>query len=363
LRPNDQYLAVRNLQHVAKLRGHVGEIWSAAISPDGSTLVSGGADGTTKLWTAVSKPDESSIPGVFAGCIQGNTVACVQLHNMSLVLWDLAANTQSSYVWAEPPVFSVGAVVREGSVGFVGHTNGNVESWRFPGGDKGASWRAHDAGVTAIAHSQRANRLATASGGEVKLWDIGAQRLLNQFRVARPILTRLAFSPDSRILAGCGESSDIWLWDLETGGVLLHLDHDSPSPTPVILNWIDFSPDGSLFITTSRHNDAMLWELPSGKRRAVLQGHVQGVWNAAFSPDSKTLATAGEDAKVKLWNVATAQELTTLRLPGLAYFVQFSANCQALAIATYNTNGPLVQLLRAPSLQDIDASDRKGKAR
>jgi WD40 repeat protein len=77
---------------------------------------------------------------------------------------------------------------------------------------------------------------------------------------------------------------------------------------------------------------------------------------AAFTR-RETLATAGDDSKVKLWNVATAQELTTIRLPGPVTVAQFSADGQALAIATSSMNGPFVQLLRAPPLQDIDACD------
>jgi len=34
----------------ATLKGHTGEVWSVAFSPDGKTLGSGSSDQTVKLW-------------------------------------------------------------------------------------------------------------------------------------------------------------------------------------------------------------------------------------------------------------------------------------------------------------------------
>jgi WD40 repeat protein len=47
------------------------------------------------------------------------------------------------------------------------------------------------------------------------------------------------------------------------------------------------------------------------RHRATLSHH-DNVYAVAFSADSKTLATGGEDGIVRLWNVALGQELLAL---------------------------------------------------
>src|SRR5262245_53577166 len=51
------------------------------------------------------------------------------------------------------------------------------------------------------------------------------------------------------------------------------------------------------------------------KPRTVMEGHTDEVYAVVFSPDGKTLASGGQDATVRLWEVATGKEKSVLLKP------------------------------------------------
>ena len=92
---------------------------------------------------------------------------------------------------------------------------------------------------------------------------------------------------------------------------------------------VAFSPDGRTLASGNRSSTIKLWDVASGQELRTLIGHSHSVTSLAFSPDGKTLASGSEDFTIRLWDVASGQELKTLK--GNIFSVAFSPDGKTLA--------------------------------
>jgi len=127
--------------------------------------------------------------------------------------------------------------------------------------------------------------------------------------------TRLAFSPDGKLLAtGTYRSSAIKLWETATGRKLRELTTGSGSST-MFAGVVAFSRDNQFVAAAGADNSVRVWEIASGREMQTLSGTQGtmmasvGVFFVAFTPDNR-LVTVSDG--IRVWDIKTGTELSKI---------------------------------------------------
>jgi WD40 repeat protein len=77
---------------------------------------------------------------------------------------------------------------------------------------------------------------------------------------------------------------------------------------------VRFSPDGRRAISSGWYVDKTisLWDIETGKVIRVMQGHDDGIYCVAFSPDGRHVLSGGFKGSLRLWDVEEGREVRTL---------------------------------------------------
>ena len=79
--------------------------------------------------------------------------------------------------------------------------------------------------------------------------------------------------------------------------------------------WVEaaaFSPNGRT-LASAGGSDIILWDAATGRERGRLAGKARGVLSLAYSRDGRFLASGGTDNAISIWDVATRKELRTFK--------------------------------------------------
>jgi WD40 repeat protein len=100
---------------------------------------------------------------------------------------------------------------------------------------------------------------------------------------------------------------------------------------------VAFSPDGRRLASASDDGTIRMWDVAKGQEISRFQGHTERVVSVAFSPGGKQLASASHDGTVKLWDADEGREIRTLRgHTNWVLGVAFSPSGQQLASACHD---------------------------
>jgi WD40 repeat protein len=173
----------------------------------------------------------------------------------------------------------------------------------------------HTDWVWSVQWSPDGKRLLTASDdGTARIWEpFGGKELLSLTNDGEENIA--LWSDDGtqvltvvRVLTDDEENWNIILWDSHSGEKLVvmegHID------TVYCAYW---SPDGSRILSGSKDSTARIWDAKTGELLRSLE-HNDDVLRARWSPDSETFVTVGYDAPV-IWDASTGEQILSLKGP------------------------------------------------
>jgi WD40 repeat protein len=344
-----------------ELRGHQREIWSLALLPDKSTLVSGSKEGSVWLWnTNTTRFNERfvALPVSASAWRFAPDSRSVQTLDQE----GHVANWQGARFQHRQDLFATGTTILQASFSAdaqllaVALTNGTIQVWDVPR----AVLLHQFAALTKRTISPGSGLLFLAHGRKLLIldprdmlheWDLTNWQEVQSWPGPADTMT-VAVSPDETwclMLGRSGSSCPASLRALATGQEVRQvLDMASVEDAT-------FSPDGKLFAAASSFGGAKLWQAASLHETVPFASflHAASLW---FSPDGSRVAIGGSGiadygTAITVWDVENRQQVAVFGADRYMYrSTAFSPDGETLG--SVNDKG-ILHLWHAPSWGEI----------
>jgi WD40 repeat protein len=303
---------------LAELRGHSAAVTSASFDPAGHRLVTSSMDRTVRIWDSpvggatgqLETPSGAWVLSVRYAA-NGKTLAGASTKNAAYI-WDGSSGRILRKLEDHSQIFRSIGFGAIGRLAITTHDSAQVRIWNVVSNTEPKLFDPPGQPVQAAVLSVDGALAATGdAAGVVRIFDpstLGEKKWIDAGRE----VTSLAFKRDATLLLvggqgvaqGSGSDHQARLWDMRT-----FEPKSEPVSHPRPVTSVAFSPTGPEFATGSEDGIARIWRENSQTARLELVGHRARITDVAFSSDGAFLLTASADHTARLWDMSSGRQV------------------------------------------------------
>ncbi|MEV2213183.1 helix-turn-helix domain-containing protein [Streptomyces sp. NPDC050997] len=279
------------------LTGHAGPVNAVALSPDGSTVVTGGEDRALRVWRLADSPVRTGLGALTALARSPRGGYATGDDNGDVLVWDdRARRPRLTFRAAERDITDL-AYNPDGTLLAVTSMDHTTTVWNTDTGKLLTELPRSGREVLAAVFDRTGTRLVTGGWDDtLRVWDLNSRRVVHS-RTAENAWG-IALAPEGRgLLASSGQDNTV---TLRTWPGLKVLRHSPRVSTDSVFD-VAFDPTGRLLASSGRDHVVEIWDTRTRKTVARLYGHTAPVLRVAFSADGRRLVSASRDGSVRVW--------------------------------------------------------------
>ena len=335
-------LVLRSLQKDHELlriqTGH--SVRCIAFSPDTLRIATGGEDAEIKLWDARTGKKLHTLVGNL------NAINCLSFSpdgstlvsgGAGLRFYDIRSGDQKRLLLGDGKLVNSICFSPDGRWIVSGNSDNTISLRSALDGHRIAKLKGHTGLVSGVAFNPASAQIASASwDGTLRFWNAAfafhqnARAVLRSAGVGRKTFENLTVSHDGQHLAWTSKSGLLQIWDANSGSEI-----SSIKTAAKFLNCVAFAPHNSQIVCAGVGSKVKFWNSTSGDEIMTFEGTVQCV---NFSRDGSHLVSAAADT-ITLWDIASRKKIKTIR--GSAWINNVTFDPSGTRIAAASEDGSI----------------------
>jgi len=339
-------------QELLTVNGHLGGVVALAVSADGKTVVTRGAERSVHVWDGASGQETShfTVPGDVTQAALAPDGQIVALGNPAgkLMVWEVRTGkelrqwqvSQGGFVglafspdgktlasrgvdrmvrfW-DPTTGKEIRQISEVKDGETPPNNINAFSSLFSSETPNLVFSAAGATMAVMPPAdsrffrQAGGRVQPQRGASLRRWDVSTGKPTHSFEELRNAVAAFACAVDGRTLATANGDGSIHLWETMTGMVRLRIQRQEKE----VLETLAFSPDSRILAGSGPGATICLWDAVTGQELGRFSGHQGDVHTLLFTASGKRLLSGSSDTTTLLWDAERVLQTNKSRSPAL----------------------------------------------